>query len=294
MEIYQLRTFVTAAKLGNLTRTAEALHLTQPAITGQIKALEEALGVALFDRRPGRIALTRAGEALLADAEQVLTAAGHLMGRARQLQSELTGQFEIGTVSEPEALRLGSLLGGLVHALPLLEIRTRAGLAEELRQQVAAGLLHGAFYIGSHIPREVAGLVLQTQHYRIVGPVTLREHLLRAGWRDLAALPWIGAPPQHHVQTLMRDMFARQGFAPRQVVECAEAGAPPSLVRAGVGLALVREDIALPANERGELIVWPHARVGAQLGFIHPPAAEHDPATLATLSVLRTVWGLEG
>lgn len=50
MEIYQLRAFVTAGKLGNLTRTAESLHLTQPAITAQIKSLEEELGVALFDR----------------------------------------------------------------------------------------------------------------------------------------------------------------------------------------------------------------------------------------------------
>jgi DNA-binding transcriptional LysR family regulator len=185
MEIYQVRAFVTAAKLGNVTRTAEALHLTQPAITAQIKALEEELGVALFDRRPGRISLTRAGEALLAEAEEVLTAAGRLQGRARELQGEVTGSFAIGTVADPDALRLGSLLGGLVRTLPLLEIKTRGGAAEELREQVA-----------------------------------------------------------------------------------------------------------LPASEQGEVVVWPHARVGAQLGFIYPRAAEHDPATVAALSVLRGVWGL--
>jgi DNA-binding transcriptional ArsR family regulator len=55
MEIYQLRAFVTVAKIGHLTRAAEVLHVTQPAVTGQIKALEEELGIALFDRRPGRI-----------------------------------------------------------------------------------------------------------------------------------------------------------------------------------------------------------------------------------------------
>ena len=69
MEMYQLRAYVTAATLGSVTRTAEALHLTQPAITAQIKALEEELGVALFDRRPGRISLTKAGEELLPQAQ---------------------------------------------------------------------------------------------------------------------------------------------------------------------------------------------------------------------------------
>ncbi|WP_091569231.1 LysR family transcriptional regulator [Oryzisolibacter propanilivorax] len=292
MEIYQLRAFVTAAKLGNLTRTAEALHVTQPAITAQIKALEEELGVALFDRRPGRIQLTRAGEVLLPDAEQVLTAAGHLSGRARDLQGEVTGALLLGTVAEPDSLRLGSFLGALVEALPLLEIRTRGGLAEELRDQVAAGLMQGAFYIGPHIPREVAGLALQTLHFRVAGPPALREAILRAGWRELAALPWIGAPAQHHTQTLLREAFARQGLVPRQVVECDEAAAPLSLVRSGVGLALLREDAALPASERGEVVIWPHARVGARLAFIHPRAAEHDPPIVAALSVLRGIWGL--
>ncbi|MCZ2441070.1 MAG: LysR family transcriptional regulator [Burkholderiales bacterium] len=292
MEIYQLRAFVTAAKLGQVTRTAEALHLTQPAVTAQIKALEEELGVALFDRRPGRISLTRAGEALLPDAEHVLTAAGHLLGKARDLQGEVTGVLTLGTVADPDTLRLGSLLGALVRTLPLLEIKTRNGPAEELREQVAAGLLQAAFYIGPSIPREVAGLALQTLHYRIAGPAHLRAQLLHAGWRDVAAMPWIGAPAQHHVQTLMRDMFARQGLAPHQVIESDEVSLPQSLVRAGVGLSLLREDVALPASERGEIVIWPHARVGALLGFIYPRAAEHDPAIVATLSLLRTVWGL--
>src|SRR5256885_7530322 len=115
MEMYQLRAYVTAATLGSVTRTAEALHLTQPAITAQIKALEEELGVALFDRRPGRISLTRAGEALMEPARQVLDAAGRLQGQARELQGEITGQLLLGTVADPEALRLSSLLHGLVE-----------------------------------------------------------------------------------------------------------------------------------------------------------------------------------
>jgi DNA-binding transcriptional LysR family regulator len=65
-----------------------------------------------------------------------------------------------------------------------------------------------------------------------------------------------------------------------------------SLVRAGLGLALLREDVAVKAAERGELVVWPHTRVAALLCFIYPKAAEHDPAIVATLQVLRTVWGL--
>lgn len=72
MEIYQIRAFVTVARLGNLTKAAEALSLTQPAVTAQLKALEQSLGVALFDRAAGRLSLAKAGEALLPTAEALL------------------------------------------------------------------------------------------------------------------------------------------------------------------------------------------------------------------------------
>lgn len=292
MEIYQLRAFVTVAKIGQLTRAAEALHVTQPAVTGQIKALEEELGVSLFDRRPGRIALTRAGERLLPEAEKVLAAAGSLIGRARELQGEVSGSLVIGTLGDPDALRLGSLLGGLVAALPLLDIKTRSGDAESLREAVATSTLQAAFYIGPHIPRDVLGLPLQTIHYRVVAPVSFRERVLHAGWREIADMPWIGAPHASHAQTLLRDLFSRQGLLPNQVLESGDASASYSLVRSDLGLALLREDMAVPAAERDELVIWPHTRVAALLSFIYPTTAEHDPATVAALSVLRQVWGL--
>lgn len=292
MEIYQLRAFVTVARIGHLTRAAEVLHVTQPAVSGQIKALEEELGIALFDRKPGRIVLTRAGERMLPEAEKVLEASGALLAQARALQGEVSGSLVIGTVGDPESLRLGSLLVGLVQALPLLEIKTRAGDAEVLREAVATSTLQAAFYIGPHIPREVKGLALQSLHYRIAAPFAFTQRILHAGWREIADMPWIGAPATSHAQTLLRDLFARQGLVPHIAVESDHTAAPQTLVRAGLGLALLREDIAGPMVEHQQAVLWPHTRVTAMLSFIHPKAAEHDPTIVAALSVLRTVWGL--
>ena len=93
-------------------------------------------------------------------------------------------------------------------------------------------------------------------------------------------------------QALMKDMFARQGLVPHVSVEADESASPHSLVRSGLGLALLREDMALPASERDEVVIWPHTRVAALLSFIYPKTAEHDPATTAAVSQLRVVWGL--
>ena len=292
MEIYQLRACVTVARIGHLTRAAEVLHVTQPAVSGQNKALEEELGIALFDRKPGRIVLTRAGERMLPEAEKVLDASGALLAQARALQGEVSGSLVIGTVGDPDSLRLGSLLGGLVSALPLLDIKTRAGDAEVLREAVATATLQASFYIGPHIPRDVSGLPLQSLHYRIAAPFSFSQRILHAGWREIADMPWIGAPATSHAQTLLRDLFARQGLLPNITLESDHTAAPQSLVRSGLGLALLREDVAIPMAEHDQVVIWPHTRVAAMLSFIYPKAAEHDPAIVAALSVLRTVWGL--
>src|SRR5690606_11648630 len=109
--------------------------------------------------------------------------------------------------------------GGLVQALPLLEIKTRSGDAEALREAVATSTLQAAFYIGPHVPRDVLGLPLQTLQYRIAAPFPFRERVLHAGWREIADMPWIGAPPASHAQTLLRDLFARQGLLPNITLE---------------------------------------------------------------------------
>ena len=204
----------------------------------------------------------------------------------------MSGSLVIGTVGDPDSLRLGSILGGLVSALPLLEIKTRSGDAEALREAVATSTLGASFYIGPNIPRDVNGLPLQTLHYRIAAPFSFSHQVLHAGWREIADMPWIGAPHASHAQTLLRDLFSRQGLLPNIVLESDDASAPHSLVRAGLGLALLREDVAVPAAERDEVVIWPHTRVAAMLSFIYPKTSEHDPAIVAALSVLRAVWGL--
>ncbi len=81
MELYQLRSFVCVAREGNLTRASQQLHLTQPAVSTQIKALEDELDEKLFERKPRSLVLTAAGKMLLARAEEVLDLIGHTRGR---------------------------------------------------------------------------------------------------------------------------------------------------------------------------------------------------------------------
>ncbi|HYD60735.1 MAG TPA: LysR family transcriptional regulator [Noviherbaspirillum sp.] len=291
MEIYQLRTFVTVAKLGHITKAADALHVTQPAVTGHIKALEQELGIALFDRSHGRITLTKSGEILLPEVEKTLSVFNATLAKAKEIKGEITGRVLIGTLGDPDFLRLGSFLNGLLAALPLLQIKTRSTLAGAILDGVSSGEFAAGFYIGAVSNRDVATLPLRGVRYRVVAPSGFASRLLSCGWKEIAAMPWIGAPEKSHIHHLLVGMFGRQGLQPNIVMETDELTSPHSLVRAGVGLSLMREDLALAAAEKGEIAIWSHTSVDTQLSFLYPVAAEFDPAIVGMLSILQDTWG---
>src|SRR5246127_775789 len=110
MDLTLLRAFATVAHVGNLTRASAQLHLTQPAVSLQIKNLQEALGVALFSRTSHGLSLTRDGQALLPHAERALAAAGDVERAAATLRQEVRGRLRIGTILDPAFLRLGGFL----------------------------------------------------------------------------------------------------------------------------------------------------------------------------------------
>ena len=125
MDLILLRAFITVAREGNLTRAAVLLHLTQPAVSLQIKHLQETLGVTLFTRTSHGLSLTRDGQALLPHAERALAAAADVQRAAQSLRHEVRGRLRIGTILDPAFLRLGGFLKQLVETWPHIETALR-------------------------------------------------------------------------------------------------------------------------------------------------------------------------
>ncbi len=291
MELYQLRSFAAVAELGNLTRAAEKLHVSQPAVSAQIKALEDDLAAALFVRTATGMVLTAAGRRLLPEATKVIAAVQELRAKARLLEGQVAGKALVGTLSDPDVIRIGEFLGRAVERHPLLEIELHQEISGTAFEKLRDGVLDASFYYGELAHPQVASVPLREIAYRVVAPAAWSERIDRAGWDTIAAEPWIMPPPISSLHVLATQFFRAHGVAPAKLIEADNEAVIRSLVIAGLGVALMREDLARESADAGEICYWSDARLPTVLQFIHLRERESEPVIHALLDVIRDVWG---
>jgi DNA-binding transcriptional LysR family regulator len=290
MELYQLRTFAAVAGSGHITRAAEKLHLSQPAVSAHIKALEEELGVRLFERNPAGMLLTRAGRQLRDHAEKVLAEVEHMRQLAASLKGDIVGRLRVGTASDPEFIRVGEFLHRTVERYPLLEVELHHEVSGAALEQVRTGGLDASFYFGDITSADVTGLRLHDMTYCVVAPAAWADRVKRADWSDIARLPWIVTPSISTHNRLVRALFSRHGIEPTKVVEADQEAVIASLVTSGVGVSLMREPLALQKQRSGEICIWDRARLQTALWFIYLAERRHDPLIEALLEILADIW----
>lgn len=297
MDLTLLRAFVTVAREGNLTRAAVQLHLTQPAVSLQIKHLQETLGVTLFTRTSHGLSLTRDGQALLPHAERALAAAGDVQRAAQSLRQEVRGRLRIGTILDPEFLRLGGFLKQLVETWPHIETALRHGMSGWVLDQVRAGELDVGYYIG--VPSEDDArdgptfhtLTLTQFQYRVLAPAGWRDRVKGArDWRSLAAFPWIWTPPASAHNRLLSRAFGEAGVKPVKVAEVDQEPSMLDLVKSGVGLTLARDAIAIAEAHAHALTIVEGITVPTQLSFITLDERKDEPAIAAALKLIEQQW----
>lgn len=289
-----LRAFVAVAREGKVSRAAERLHLSQPAVSLQLKALAESTGLTLFTRTPHGLALTPDGAALLPQAEKALAALADFGQAAQSLHNTVRGRLRICTILDPEFIRLGAFLKELVESAPQIETELRQAMSGEVLAQIGRGELDVGFYLGLPGETQEAGpyetRVLSHFSYRVLAPAGWGEQVLGRDWKALAALPWIATPPASAHHRLMARVFAPLGVAPRQVALVDQEASMLDLVRSGVGLSLVRESIAITEAQARGLVVADRVSLDCQLCFVSLRARRGEPVVASAWAALGQVW----
>lgn len=296
--LQSLRAFVTVAREGSVSRAAARLHLTQPAVSLKLKHLQDELDLKLFLRKPQGLVLTPDGQALLPSAEKALAAMSAFEQNARALHNTLRGRIRLGTIVDPEFIRLGAFLHRLVERAPQLETELRQGMSGSVLEQVRDGHLDVGFFLappgvgpGSLAP-EVAHQELTRFHYYVIAPAGWGQRIPSNEWPELAAMPWIVTPEDSVHHRLLKGTLEPLGLVPHGVAQVDQEACMLDLVRAGVGLSLARDALAMAERQERGLVVVEGVQLPCALSFIWHRDRQDEPLIAEALEALAGVWGL--
>jgi len=294
MDIQLLKAFVTVAREGNLTRAAERLFVTQPALSLQIKKLQEGLELILFERTPRGMRLTEAGQRLLPVAERALAGVSEFRAAAAGLKDTISGRLRLGTIVDPEFLRLGAFLSTLAERHPTLSFELTHGMSGTVTRWVEQGELDVAYTLGPPGFPDLAGrfqvIGLTDFTYRVVAPPGWAGQVRGKGWRELAALPWIETPPDSVHHRLLSTVFAAEGVRPHVVARVDLEPSMLDLVRSGVALALARDSLALRAAHAEGVVIADSVSVAAELGLVCRADRRTEAPIKAAMEAIEAVW----
>jgi LysR family transcriptional regulator, transcription activator of glutamate synthase operon len=248
MELRQLRYLVALAEERHFTRAAAREHIAQPALSQQIRRLEQEVGLALVERTTRRVALTAAGEVLLARARRILAEVDAAYAELQSLSGVQTGHVFIGAIHTMGPIDLSLALGEFHRRHPGVELTVRDQSSEELAEMLRVDELDLAFLsVTERIESEGLGLhQLVSEELVVVLP---RDHPLggrrRIRMAELSEERFITYRPGARLRELLVSAGHEAGFEPHIALESNESHLIRRLVARRLGVAIVpRSDAA--------------------------------------------------
>lgn len=240
LTLKQLRYFEALAAQGHFGRAAETCAISQPALSMQIKELEEILGTELFERGARQIRLTGFGEAFALRARGILRAVDELEDLARAAQDQLVGRLRIGVIPTIAPYLLPSIISNLTRSHAELDIHIRESLTSKLLHELAAGRLDTAIVALpvsesslTEVPLFAEDFVLVRPAEDACKPVPNREML-----REMRLL----LLEEGHCFRDQALSFCRMSNAqPREMMDGSSLTTLVQMVGAGIGVTLIPE-----------------------------------------------------
>lgn len=297
MEIRQLRAFIAIAELGTFTAGAKRVHVTQAAISMQIRQLENELGARLFVRAPRRVMLTEAGEQLLQRARQILRDHDAAIDEIAELAGAERGRLRVGSASAMVTTDvLPKLLKDLRKQHSGAEITVGSGTSEALVQQILAGELDLAFV---SLPVEARGISTERLSQDQLVAVASPRHRF-AKQRTISAYTLAGeklilGERGGNTRRLIDQFFAQAGVSLHVSMELSRQAAIRRMVEEDMGVGIVPLQTVSDAVARGRLVRWwiEGAEINWELGIARLAGGYESPIVQTFIKLARTHFGGE-
>jgi DNA-binding transcriptional LysR family regulator len=240
MDFYQLLYFQKAAETRNISRAAEELLITQPAVSKQIRSLEEELGAKLFDRIGKKIFLTKTGEVFSAHAAKILRSVQEAKTAVKDLSGECAGELVIGTSDHISLHRLPGILKAYVTTFPKVDLKLRCHRSETVIEMVVKNIVDlGVVTLPGVAPHLVTKVIWHDPMSLVFPKGHPLGSLKKVALHDIAPFGMI--LPEGGTTTRIKIVaaFEKKRFLPKVTMEVAYIETIKGLVKAGLGISIL-------------------------------------------------------
>ncbi len=272
MDVKQLQYFKTIVEHQSISKAAEQLHLAQPALSRQLKQLEEELNVSLIERTTRHFVVTEAGKQLAYRAEQILSLMDTILNEMHEIQSGKSGVIRIGTIGSEMEILLPDLIAAFYQSYPQVVFQCNEGSSIEVIER----LEHGLIDLG--IVRSPVEAVHYHQMYFARHPMVAAK-TANPKWESVKKeLTWIDLKDEklivlNRYAEVIKKACLEEGFEPTLIASVEDTRSLLLLAGTGIGTAIVQEDwlqmvstpfvskvIQAKALETQTLVLWPKNR----------------------------------
>lgn len=288
--LQQLRLFEAVASHGSYTRAAEAIHLTQPAISIQIKRLEEGLGVSLFEQMGKKIYLTAAGKELYATCQEVFERLNAFEGKLDELRGEVAGPLNLAAVTTAKYFLphyLGAFLRRYPKVLPQLKASNRARIVERMEAN------EDDIYIMATLPDNVdieAHPFLKDELVIFAHPDHPLAGEKKIPLEELIRHRFIAREPGSGIRLTFERVLAEKELKVKPYMELGSGEAIKQAVMSGIGIAMLSTFSLKLELETGRLVLLNVEGLPIKRHWyaVHRKGKHLTPAALKFIEFLQT------
>jgi DNA-binding transcriptional LysR family regulator len=271
----RLQVFYTVARQLSFTKAAEHLYMTQPAVTFQIKQLEEHFNARLFERSHGRIALTPAGRLVLDYAERILGLSEEMQTRVAELTGATSGPLLLGASTTIAEYILPRILGEFKVAHPQVHVHLTVGNSEMIEGRIADHALDlGLIESPSHLPGLACEVCCEDELVLICAPQHPFAKSAAVTPRQLAGEPYVSRELGSGTREFTDQYLRRCEVPPEDLDVVMELGSPEAIkgvVETGMGISIVSRATVARELKLGSLAAVPLApRLIRAFSLVHP------------------------
>lgn len=244
----RLKVFHTVARLLSFTKAAEALHMTQPAVTFQVRQLEEYFNTRLFDRTHNKVNLTPAGERVSEFAERIFDLYAEMENTVRDLTGEISGALTIGASTTIAEYMLPALLGEFKNKYPDINLRLKVSNSEGIVSMVE----HNVIDLGVvESPVSNKSLIVEVCHLDQLVVIAEPNHeLVRRGGKvkasEIVKYPFVSREEGSGTRDVILQYLIEEKVNPADLNFSLELGSPEAIkgaVEAGMGITIISRSI---------------------------------------------------